>query len=329
MIWFDPFSDLTGASTIRLFDALQTAQDKAAQLRSATESHHSPIELTMALHQVGQLGLTLGLRQVAETALTEALALTQRPEIQRSLGWALRLTGQYPLARAAFEKVSQAANPESALAALGIAYCERDNGQWISVPDAIDAIMPQLKQEKTAHYAIMAHFIRAETFVRLDRASDAYGALDQLDVQLTKAKLAWFRPEWWALKSRLALGKGDVRAAEKSSRQGLGAVDDRGDGQLLPTLYRTLAAALERERTGSGFDDARDARHRSLVAAQNRGPQIEVARCLFELGMHYKLFASMSTRRARGSGYLYEADKLYQSMGIALPPTDGSTVPLL
>jgi tetratricopeptide (TPR) repeat protein len=329
--WFDPFTELSGAqlSTVYLVDALHAARVKMAQLRADTETGRDNAALTLALHRVGQLALTLGMGQIALDALTEALALTPLPDIRRSLGWAQRLCGQYNLAHATFTQAQTEAVREAALAQIGLAQCALDTDQWAAALTIVEAATPQLNQANVAHYVLIAQFIKAELYIRLGQDADAYGALDQLDVHLTTAKLQWFRPEWWALKARLALAKGDSRAAEKAARLGLGAVDDRGDGQMLPTLYRTLAATLERDRTGSNIDDARDARHRSLVAAQNRGPQIEIARSLFEVGLHYKLYASLPTRRARGSGYLYEADKLYQAMGVTMPPSNGASVALL
>jgi len=300
-----------------------------AQLRADTETQRDNAALTIALHRVGQLALTLGMGQVALDALTEALTLTPLPDIRRSVGWAQRLCGQYTQARATFAQAQTEDVRDAALAQIGLAQCLLDIGQWDTALATVEAATPQLTQGKIAHYVLIAQFIKAELYIRLGRNSDAHSALDQLDVHLTTAKLQWFRPEWWALKARLSMVKGDARAAEKAARLGLGAVDDRGDGQTLSALYCTLAAALERDRTGNNLDDARDARHRALVAAQNRGPQIEIARTLYGIGLHYKLYASLPTRRARGSGYLYEADKLYQSMGVAMPPTDGAVVPLL
>ncbi len=212
---------------------------------------------------------------------------------------------------------------------MGSARCACDCGDWDMALTKIDKALPVFQNEKWAHHEATARLIQAELYIRTGREAEAQTILDQVDAQLKAANIHWLRPEWWALKARLAIAQGDPGTAEKAARRGLGATDDRGDMQSLPTLYRTLAAALERGRIHTGIDDARDARHRSVTAAQTCGARLELARALHEIGLHYKLFANRPTLRARGSGYLYEADKHFQAMGIPSPPTSGTTVPLL
>lgn len=329
--WSDPAAELFNAplSNVRLMDALRAAQAEVAHLRIVEEAPHYTAALTAGLQRVGQLALLLGMGPVAVIALTEALALTPLPAIRSTLGRALSLNGQYKAAQEMLAQAQSESAAELPLAQLGLAICAHDAGDWPAVFAALDSAEPHLNGEKWAHYALNARFIRAEGFIRLNRVPDAQSALDQLDSQTSQSAQRWYRPEWYALKARLMLTSGDPHGAEKAARLGLGAVDDRGNGQMLPTLYRTLAGALERDRSGSSIDDARDARHRSLLAAHNRGPQIELARALYEIGMHYKLYASLPTRRARGVGYMYEADKRYQAMGVPAPDVDRAAVPLL
>ena len=76
-------------------------------------------------------------------------------------------------------------------------------------------------------------------------------------------------------------------------------------------------------------DDARDARLRSVAAAQVRTTRLDLGRALFEIGMHFKLYTNRPTLRARGSGYLYEASQIYQQIGLNAPSSQTADIPFL
>ncbi|MHB8626456.1 MAG: tetratricopeptide repeat protein [Aggregatilineales bacterium] len=332
MAWLDPFTDAstTPLSTVRLTDARQVAEHAVENLRSSSATDHGA--LAQALYRAGQFALALGDGQAAVNALAESFQIEPTGAAHIGLGWALRLLGDYAQAQIEFERVLAESSTNTTLVGLafvGLARCACDCGNWEAALAKLDKALPILQDEQLTYHEAAARLVQAELHTRLGQDADAQITLDRVDAQLISAKIHWLRPEWWALKARLAFAKGDSGAAEKAARRGLGATDDRGDMQSLPTLYRTLAAALERGRIHTGIDDARDARHRSVLAAQTCAARLELARALHEIGLHYKLYANRPTLRARGSGYLYEADKHFQAMGISAPSTSGTTVPLL
>lgn len=84
---------------------------------------------------------------------------------------------------------------------------------------------------------------------------------------------------------------------------------------MAAALYRILAFLLEREQ--DRVEDAYDALSRAIAMGRVRSYRLDLALALQQTGRHLKRFASRATQRARGSGYLFEAHRLFREMDLA------------
>src|SRR5262249_14431966 len=137
------------------------------------------------------------------------------------------------------------------------------------------------------------------------------------DGLIAEGKHYFYRSEAYLLKTQLAFAEGNFKLAYKHACAGLGAVGDLGDVRVLASLYRLLAILLERDR--NRVDDAHDALERSIVVGRERARRLDLALALRQCGLHLKRFANRPTLRARGSGFLFEAERLFAEMGIPAP----------
>ena len=342
----DPFSNtavepVSTPTVTGFYDALHDAEQQAATLRTQNPA----MSLPGHVYQIGRLYLTVGdganaVRVLSESHADQAESGEQPPpiiphsiltdSIRVSLGQAFQLVGQYAEARETLKTVLASTARDSrhyAVALLTLGLIERDHDAFDVASAHFSEAASRFEFEKMPYYAINTLLAHADALLRQKKWLDSEQLLQKADALLTAGKIRWYRPQWWALRARAALHQTDYRNTLMLGGKGLGAMDDQADLCALPALYRAIAAALE--KTHDRAEDARDARLRAVTAAKARGSRLEMARTLFELGWHYKLFANRPTLRARGTGYLYEAETVFRMMGIASPKHVGSAMPLL
>ncbi len=146
------------------------------------------------------------------------------------------------------------------------------------------------------------------------RAADL---LRQADGLITQHNLVWSAPEYHWLRARAALAEGTPHLAAKHCYNGLNAISNGGDVRLLTPLYVTLGKALEADR--NQHPAAQDAFERAVMTAQGRARSLHAAQAYWAAGQHLKRYSQRLTLRARGSGYLYEAERRYKALGLPMP----------
>jgi tetratricopeptide (TPR) repeat protein len=321
---FDPVSLLppeTGRTrpptTTGLLDALRTLEMTATDLRDPAQ----PEALAHTLVRIGKIRLLLGeTENLVETLQEAEMILGPSTEMHVDIGCALCYQGYYTRGKFRLEQAYKR-NPTSEMlqgmfyAVLGAVY-SRDQGKYVDAAAQLRASLAALMPEQI--YIRTAVLIAlADVAVAQSNGALAQDWLDQSDESIKKNKVFWYQPAFFAAKARLALLNGNAGEAIRYAQQGLGAVDERGDLRTLPTLYRMLAHGLESKP--DRIDDARDARMRAVASARTRARRVELARALQEMGWHFQRFYRRSTQRARGAGFLFEAEQLYRDLGIQVP----------
>ncbi len=299
-----------------LYDALHTAQSRLISLRAENRT----ADLIQCLHQIGDYSLLVGEGQAALDALREAVQHGEpTPALQLTFGQALCFNGHYADGKVQLEGALANAGDES-LRGLCLLSLGRDwthPNHFSSALSYLSEALSILQACKLDQQVAVCSLALAAVHLREGRQAECEAYLKQADALLSACKLYWERPEWWRLSALLALDGSHYGQAVKLASKGLGTVDNRGDVRLLAGLYRMFATALERNH--ERIEDARDARHRAVNAARASAPRLELAYALFELGHHYKTYSNRPTFRARGSGYLFEADRLFREIEIESP----------
>jgi tetratricopeptide (TPR) repeat protein len=234
--------------------------------------------------------------------------------------------GHYEAAEAAFETARDCFLTQGD--PLGIAWYQhiyarellRDQNRLKLAAEYLEVSLPILKEQATAQAALENMLAGADCAIQqhfLDRAVDL---LDDAESIMYSGKRPWSHPELYLVRARLSLAQGDPKRAYQYAQRGLGAVGAHGgDIRTLPLLYCAMAAALDRDR--SRLNDARDALARAVTAARARGRRLHLAQALRQSGHLLKRFTTMPTLRARGSGFLFEADRTLMEMGLPTAPT--------
>jgi tetratricopeptide (TPR) repeat protein len=327
---FDPSSLLpplpgraAAPTTTRLFDALREAETAASAAREEKDNE----KLGTLLLRAGSLRLILGETNKLVDVFQEAeMLIGSSTMLHLEVGCALCYTGYYQRGKNRMEQAYKR-NPTNEMtrglfyAAMGLLYyrdLRRLDDAFSQLNYAIETLQDQQLQTRAA---VMIGL--ADVNIQRGQLDQAQTWLEKADEHLKKHKIYWHRPNYFATAARLALAQKEIATAIKLTRKGLGAVDDRGDLRALPLLYRTLASGLEHNPELA--DDARDARQRSVVAARARASRVELAYALYELGQHFKLNYRRTTQRARGAGFLYEAEQIFRETGIPVPDQPSST----
>jgi tetratricopeptide (TPR) repeat protein len=322
---FDPtllLPDAKYPTTTHLTTALIDAQKTAESLREVSEQRSVYAE---AMRRLGQLRLILGMFSEATEALQEAeLVLGSTPDLHFEIGCALCRAGYFYRGKHRLELAAKRTPASEAMTglyhlAIGSLY-HRMQGQYSEADTHLENALNTLPESQKFNVS-RALLSRADVAIAQKRFDDAQAFLQKAEDHLKANNLYWTRPAWFGIAGRLALAKNEASTAITLSRKGLGAIDDRGDLRDLPMLYRVLASALESFSTPEStlIEDARDARHRAVAAARKYASRLEMAQTLYELGQHFKLHYLKVTQRARGSGYLYEAEQIFKELGIEQP----------
>ncbi len=327
---FDPSSLLpplpgraTAPTTTRLFDALREAETAA----NAARAENNNEKLGALLQHAGAIRLILGETNKLVDVFQEAEMLAgSSTMLHLEIGYALCYMGYYLRGKNRLEQAYKR-NPTNEMsrglfyASMGLLYYRdlaRPEEMFSQLNYAIETL-----QDQQLHTRAAVLIGLAEVTTLRGQFEAAQDWLQKADEHMKKYKIFWHRPFYYAVAARLALAKKEFKDVINLTRKGLGAVDDRGDLRLLPILYRTMASGLE--NNPDLVDDARDARQRSVVAARARASRVELAHALYELGQHFKLNYRRTTQRARGAGYLYEAEQIFRETGTPVPGQEQST----
>lgn len=328
----DPFANTNSTPLISvtgLINSLHNVEHRIETLRT----ENPQMSLAGHYYEVGRLYLTLGDAEAAVRSLTYETPPGTLADLMRvSLCQALCATGRYTLAKLELDRLlseSPRASRHYAVCLLTLGLYMRDQGRFTEAADPLNQALAMFTAEKMVYHTAACQLALVDVALRNRRLDEASMLLLRADETLSNARIHWYRPAWWALKARTALEQALYKHAATFAGRGLGAVDNFGDLSALPALYRVLAAALERGHERERVEDARDARLRAVTVARVRGSRLELARALFELGWHYKLFTNRPTLRARGSGFLFEAEQIFGEIGIPTPKHSGSAMPLL
>jgi tetratricopeptide (TPR) repeat protein len=234
--------------------------------------------------------------------------------------------GHYPAARDTFAQAR--ATFERAEDELGIAWIQyvfareyaRDQGQFSRAIEQLESAMPTLRENVSSPHLVSALLALADNYIRQGNLKIGSDLIQQADGLITTSKLHWHRPESLLLKAQLATAEKNFKLAARHAYAGLGAAGAFGDLRVLTALYRNLASTLEQESDKpERLDDAYNALERGMSMGRVRARRLDLALTLHCAGQHLKSFATRPTLRARGSGFLFEADGLFKEMGIALP----------
>lgn len=242
--------------------------------------------------------------------------------------------GQYPVARDTFAQAR--AVFERAEDDLGIAWCQyvfareyaRDQGQFARAIEQLESAMPTLRENISCPHLVSAQLALADNYIRQGNLHIGSDLIQQADGLINTSKLHWHRPESLLLKAQLAIAEKNFKLAARHAYAGLGAAGAFGDLRVLTALYRVLSSILEQESDKpERLDDAYNALERGMSIGRVRARRLDLALTLHCAGQHLKSFATRPTLRARGSGFLFEADGLFKEMGIALPePVTGKAI---
>ncbi|MEP7288923.1 MAG: hypothetical protein ABI947_24485 [Chloroflexota bacterium] len=259
---------------------------------------------------------------VFEAALiAEALGLSRlHGYLLCTLGAILCYLGQYEKAEANFAQAQQIFIQQED--ELGIAWQQftrareyaRDLGTHAQVIQQLELALPILR-EKSAHPVIIEGWLAlADSYIGMRNMKRASELLQQVDDLSVKEKYYWCRAETYLVKAHLTAAENDYPQASKYIYKALGLVGDKGDLRILTVLYRTLASILARDRNHD--DDTRNALDRAIATGRARARRLDIALALRQAGQYHKQMANRPTIRARSAGFLFEADRMLNEMGI-------------
>jgi tetratricopeptide (TPR) repeat protein len=279
--------------------------------------------------ELSGLHWALGESENALASLQKALHLAQQNNLTDSIGYLLSLQsaalchiGQYAAAHALFaqtESLFRHQNDE-----LGVAWQQHlmaheyhlDLGNFAAAQRAAAQVSGFFRANNLWHAYAESLLVQAHSALGMGEPSRAADLLKQAEGLITGRDVKWLAPEYHWLRARTALAEGAPRLAVKHCHNALNAVSNGGDVRLLTALYVTLGKALEPDRSQQA--DARDAFERAL-AARERARRLHVAQACLAIGLHLKRYSQRMTMRARGSGYLYEAERRYRALGLPMP----------
>ncbi|HRE47312.1 MAG TPA: hypothetical protein PLD47_06255 [Aggregatilineales bacterium] len=132
--------------------------------------------------------------------------------------------------------------------------------------------------------------------------------IQQAEALMNEQKAHWFRPELAVIKADIAVLEGNTEDALKHCYTGLGGIGDSGDLRMLSPLYLLLGIILEREKNRES--DVQDALDRAIATGRVRARRLHLALALRQMGMHMRRLTARNTVRAKGSGFLFEAERM-------------------
>lgn len=206
---------------------------------------------------------------------------------------------------------------------LGVAWYQhiyareylRDRGDYAQALNLLGTALAVLRTRAMPAAVIENLLTQADCMINLGEARRAKEVLKQAEDMVAHYKNTWYRPEAALLRANMYMREINFRQAWVHCYAGLGAAGNGGDLRMLTPLYTVLGTALENDH--DKVDDARDALERAISAGRTRARGLFLALALRQMGLHLKRFSNRPTARARGSGFLFEADKMFQQMGLS------------
>ena len=328
IVWAGLFTELKQPLSTRfLIDCQRDSEKQAATLHNAPNL--DPSALAKVLYEAGQSALLLGQGEVALGWFSQAYQVEPMPMLRVAQSHAFHFNGEYRAMYAALDTL-----PDLFTDPLLPALVHRLHGLSALDHDLLPAAQLSfrtaevgLRDRQSAFDHIAVRLDLAETLTRLEALDEAQALLNTLDDEMKRTRHQWFRPRWCVRQAHIYWMRGMHDQAAKLARRGLGEVTDFGSSSTLAELYRLLAVTMD--ETPAGIEDARDARQRAVEAARTFSSRLDLARSLFTIGLHTKTYTNRATDRARGSGYIYEAEQLYRQMNMPAPVIKGAGIPLL
>ncbi|HVO42813.1 MAG TPA: AAA family ATPase, partial [Aggregatilineales bacterium] len=286
--------------------------------------------LAWVLGNLAQVEGYLGNSPEAQSAIAEAVVGARDTRDTQRLGYLLLRAGaiacyegryreSYPAfeeARSVFERTQDSYGLRLYHLTFAREYT-RDHNEPQAVITVLEPLLPLLREGWPRYVVIEGLLTLADSYIRREDLHRASNQLQLVDTLIAEGKYYWYRPETLVLKTQIAIGERNYPLAYQLACAGLGAVGDLGDVRMLTPIYRLLALVLERDR--SRIDDARDALERAIVSGRSRARKVDLAMALRHAGLHLRRFSNRPTVRARGSGYLFESDRLFEEMNVPIP----------
>lgn len=316
-----PFQPATDPAELEVRRETRQAEQTATLNGAAALDLHC--ELSGLHWALGEGALALETLQRALRLASESNALEWIGYLMSLQGAALCYVGQY---QAAYEIFTQAELIfKRSNDGLGVAWQQHlmareyhlDQGNYSLAQRYLMAAMPVFRSGGIWHAYAENLLTQAHAALNLGELRRAADLMKQADGLITERELAWYASEYYWLRARIALAEGTPKAATKYCYSGLNAISNGGDLRVLSPLYFTLGIALETDRSQQAA--AQDAFDRALQTARIRARRLHVAQAFHAAGLHLKRYSQRMTVRARGSGYLFEADRLYKALGLPMP----------
>ncbi len=322
------------AGNYRLIEARDALKEALARVRPTGDKQR----IADYLAQLGQIYFRRGEGTLAVETYQEAVVLL-RVLVERAtdrimparLGDALR-----ELSRAfCFEGQYEAAEPciEEALELfernnddVGLARCmatwgrelERDLGRYPEARAHLQAALEELGSSTFVDDTVEAMLALADVQMHMDDLDTAADTLQMARTWIEMEGAWWFWPEYCLVSGHMAMMQSDYTAAVDAAQKGLARISARGDARTLPGIYLLLARALQGGCPGK-VAAIHDAFERSMRAARGRARMRDRAISLIAFGRYLRRKGAR-TSRARGTGFLFEADALFNTMGLTPPP---------
>jgi tetratricopeptide (TPR) repeat protein len=335
----DQLDDLIAvASTLGMLQFGQSRMDEAFACHE--EAVHAlyltgdPVLLSREMGKLGLVGYYLGNIGAALDNFMEASAASEdqprfRGYLQIGLGSLYCYLGLYSSADTMFTQAKPLlcgtadADTVNAGDILGRAVYDatlarellRDRGEYARAAELLSAAVATLRERAPVYMVIESLLALADCRLRMRDLIGADVPLFEAETMINEYKCLWYRPELLLLNAYSSILRVDPTSALYFANEGLSTVGNRGDARLLIQLYRMLALIWERERP----DDSRDALDRALLIGRANGRKLHLALALRQLGNHLKRTSNRPTVRARGSGYLFEADRMFEEMQVPAP----------
>jgi tetratricopeptide (TPR) repeat protein len=315
MIYFDRFD---------LFTARQQAAESVELLRVAGST---PIHVARALGNLATIHYYTGETDTAVNFTNEAIQVAVGAGLTLwqgyfwcSMGSILCYTGKYSAATECFDQARTIFIQEES--ELGVAWMhyrqaseqDRDQGDNNRMVKRLQGVLALLREKTSPKIAIEILLALGEGTLLLGDAAEANEHLLEAEHLVNVGKYYWYRPSLYMLQARLVLHENDPRLAAQIVYKALGIVGDQGDPRVLSPMYRLLATVLQYAR--SDQDSVTNALERAMAAGRSRARYLDLALALKEAGTYIKATAMRPTARARGSGFLFEAEKMLGEMGL-------------
>lgn len=308
-----------------VIDALEILTKVLALIRPSGDQDR----LAKYLSQLGWVYLQRGEGKLALSAYEEAAGILRSIDMEgRKLGAVLSRMANALCFNGQYKKARECLDEASALFAqsddrVGLAKCqlvrgralERDLGEREVAIENLNAALDGLSQTNDTDATLEALLALADIQTQLDQTEEANENLRLAQTYIELERARWFWPEYHLIAGRMAIKQEDYTAARDHAYKALSLISGRGDARTLPSIYLLLAQALQAtqpDRTNA----IQDALNRSVSAARGRSRRLDQVVALDSIGRYLK-DEEKSTSKARGSGYLFEAELLMKQMGLS------------